>query len=108
LIGDLFEATGADPAYRLLCRQQKTYRARLTPKYWRCGAARPPHRFPYEGAPHIAEMERWTAGYNQTARRHATCLFLVVIGPGSIAPEIQPVLAEHDRMTQAESNLPLA
>jgi len=108
LIDDLFAATGADPAYRLLCRQQKSYRARLTPKHWRCRAARPPHRFPYEGARQIADMESWTAGYNQAARRHATCLFLVAIGPDSIAPEIKQVLAEHDRMTQAESNLPLA
>jgi hypothetical protein len=108
LIDALFAATGADPAYRLLCRQQKTYRARLTPKYWRCGAARPPARFPYESARQIADMEQWTAGYNQATQRHATCLFLVTIGPTVVAPDARPALVEHDRVTRAEINLPLA
>lgn len=108
LIDGLFESTGADPAYRLLCRQQKTFRARLTPKHWRCGAARPPHRFPYEGARQIAAMEKWIAGYNQTAQQHATCLFLMNIGPSRVAPEVKLLLAEHDRSTRAESSLPLA
>lgn len=108
LIEDLLAATGADPAYRLLCRQQESYRARLTPKHWRCGAPRPPHRFPFEDARQTADMERWTASYNQAARGHATCLFLISIGPALVVPEIKPVLAEHDRITQVGSNLPLA
>ena len=32
----VFEALGADPLYRVLCRVQKCFRARLTPKPWRC------------------------------------------------------------------------
>lgn len=34
---DVFEALGADPLYRKLCRTQKCFRARLTPKPWRIG-----------------------------------------------------------------------
>ena len=33
----VFDALGADPLYRQLCKTQKCYRARLTPKPWRCG-----------------------------------------------------------------------
>jgi hypothetical protein len=33
----VFEALGADPLYRKLCKTQKCFRARLTPKPWRCG-----------------------------------------------------------------------
>src|SRR6266545_1040788 len=38
----LMTSFGADPAFVLLCRVQKSFRARLTPKPWRCGAGRPP------------------------------------------------------------------
>ncbi len=34
----VFDALGADPLYRQLCKTQKCFRARLTPKYWRCEA----------------------------------------------------------------------
>ena len=38
----VFEALGADPLYRKLCKAQKCFRARLTPKPWRCGLRRSP------------------------------------------------------------------
>src|SRR5579883_40361 len=36
LAEEVFDALGADPLYQKLCRAQKCYRARLTPKPWRC------------------------------------------------------------------------
>ena len=42
-----FEAVGADPLYRKLCQTQKCFRARLTPKPWRCGVPNPPTRWPF-------------------------------------------------------------
>ena len=33
----ILEAAGSDPAFTHLCRLQKSFRARLTPKFWRCG-----------------------------------------------------------------------
>jgi hypothetical protein len=33
----LMDAVGADAAYKALCRGQHSFRARLTPKSWRCG-----------------------------------------------------------------------
>jgi len=38
----VFDTLGADPPYRRLCRTQKCFLARLTPKPWRCGVAKPP------------------------------------------------------------------
>ena len=35
---ELLEALGSDPLYIRLCRGQHCFRARLTPKPWRCGA----------------------------------------------------------------------
>jgi hypothetical protein len=108
LIAAAMDATGADPDYRRLCRVQKSFRARLTPKPWRCGAPRPPHRFPFADARQTAAMERWLANYQNTAAGHATCLHLLTVGVASVAAAIAPVLAEHDRLTRADVALPLA
>ena len=42
----LMRELGADPAFVQLCRAQKTFRARLTPKPWRCGLQAPSSDFP--------------------------------------------------------------
>jgi hypothetical protein len=108
LVADAMEATGADPDYCRLCRVQKSFRARLTPKPWRCGTDNPPHRFPFSGARKIAAMEKWQAAYARAAYCHATCLHLIDIGTAPVATAIQPLVLEHDRLTHAESSLPLA
>ena len=38
---------GSDPLYLRLCRSQKSFRARLTPKPWRCGHHAPSERWPF-------------------------------------------------------------
>src|SRR5262249_42566958 len=43
----VFEDLQADPLYRKLCTSQKCFRARLTPKPWRCGLRRKPERWPW-------------------------------------------------------------
>lgn len=43
----VFDALGADPLYRPLCKAQKCFRARLTPKPWRCGIHDKPERWPW-------------------------------------------------------------
>src|SRR2546423_6277310 len=43
----VFDAVGADPLYRKLCNTQKCFRARLTPKPWRCGISSKPARWPW-------------------------------------------------------------
>src|SRR5260370_29858202 len=50
---------GCDPAYLQLCRSQKSFRARLTPKPWRCGAARPVGRFPWQSPAEQEQMAAW-------------------------------------------------
>ena len=39
-----FESVSADKHFGLLCKVQKSFRARLTPKPWRCGLKVPPAR----------------------------------------------------------------
>ena len=48
---ELLADFSADPFFVKLCRLQASFRARLTPKPWRCGCALPPASFPREPRP---------------------------------------------------------
>ena len=48
----------ADPAFVMLCRLQKSFRARLTPKPWRIGIPAPPGQHPRDPATQ-AEFGAW-------------------------------------------------
>ena len=62
------KALGADPAFLHLCRIQGSFRARLTPKPWRCGQANPPGSFPREPEAQAAFAE-WLAQYQRVDGR---------------------------------------
>ena len=104
----LFRSLGCDTRYQQLCKVQKSFRARLTPKPWRCGCDNPSVRFPYADASHASQMDRWIASYQQASEQYATCQFLATVGTMPAPPEIAPLIAEHDTRTKATSGLPLA
>lgn len=104
----VFQSLGCDPRYQQLCKVQKSFRARLTPKPWRCGCDNPPVRFPYESDGHAAVMQQWLAGYQQSSAGYATCQFLTTIGSASTTPGMASLITEHDTQTKATSGLPLA
>lgn len=104
----LLEGLGSDELYRKLCAQQACYRARLTPKFWRCGAKRPPHRYPWETAEQEEAYRRWEGEYERITARHATCRLIQTIGEGPMPEEARRVVELHDEMTRCESGLPLA
>ncbi|MDR1280830.1 MAG: hypothetical protein LBK99_08410 [Opitutaceae bacterium] len=103
----------ADKRYATLCRVQKCYRARLTPKYWRC-LWTPPAPPPSEARPrgffarllHAASAPRPVTD----PARFATCRYLETVGspPRVLSPEIDLVLRHHDTVTEAASDKPLA
>lgn len=99
---------GSDPRYRTLCRVQKSFRARLTPKPWRCGTRLPPARYPYGNAKARRAMERWRTKYDTSCRGWATCTFLGSVGSTDVHPEVEPVQRLHDKMTRVGTELPLA
>lgn len=101
-------AMGADPAYVKLCRVRSSFRARLTPKPWRIGLPKPPHRFPFESAAEEGEVADWVRRYDAASQGHATCRFVEVVGSGVVHPEIEPLVRLHDEHTRATSGLPLA
>jgi len=91
-----------------LCRSQQSFRARLTPKPWRCGAGRAPARFPFETQAAEQAFRAWDAGYRERQRRYATCALLGTLGHAEVHPEVRDIVALHDAETRASSGLPLA
>jgi hypothetical protein len=104
----VFEALGADPLYRRLCRTQNCFRARLTPKPWRCDFERPPCRWPWPEAKAEARFKDWETRYQRACRGYATCELTASSGGQQVDPKVQLVLKVHDEATLADSKLDLA
>jgi hypothetical protein len=102
------EEMESDPLYRKLCQTQKCFRARLTPKPWRCGIRSRPARWPWADAKEEKLFHKWDAQYQSYAFNWATCSFLQHIGNPSIHPEVETILKIHDGMTRVDSVLKLA
>lgn len=106
--GKLLEDFAADPFFTKLCRLQASFRARLTPKPWRCGVRLPPGQHPREAPSVQAAHARWLAEYEAASRSKATCVLIESQGPGRALPETQPIVEEHDRACRVGDKLPLA
>ena len=107
-VDEIFDALGADPLYRKLCQTQKCYRARLTPKPWRCGVFSKPTRWPWLDARQEKLFQRWETTYQSFSFNWATCALLSRIGNADVHPEVQPILKIHDGATRVDSSLKLA
>ena len=105
---DVFAALGTDPLYQKLCQTQNCFRARLTPKPWRCGYSAKPPRWPWRDERAKAKFEKWEARCQEKSATWATCAFLRSIGNRDVHPEVQVLLKIHDDTTRAGSKLPLA
>lgn len=105
---ELLEDFAADPFLAKLCRLQASFRARLTPKPWRCGVRLPPGKHPREGPSLQAKQARWLAEYEAAIRSRATCALVETQGPGKTLPESEPIVEEHDRACRVGEQLPLA
>lgn len=103
----LMQAVGADPMFLRLCRGQKSFRARLTPKPWRCGVPNPPDAYPRSSAGAQA-FSAWLQTYSATARQFATCRYLETLGGSPALGKFASLIEYHDAHTQAAEPLPLA
>jgi hypothetical protein len=104
----ILQALGSDPLYVRLCRAQACFRARLTPKPWRCGMAAPPNRYPWENAGAEMRYREWEQRYEQTITPYAVCKFIKAFGPDETHPDVAPVLDLHDDLTGSAAGRPLA
>jgi hypothetical protein len=62
------EFLGADPQYRNLCKAQKSFRARLTPKPWRVGLTAPHLEFPRTTQDKERAAAEWVTGMTERPR----------------------------------------
>jgi len=104
----LLESLGSDPLYVRLCRQQECFRARLTPKPWRCDHFANYVNWPHEADEQRQQFDQWLAAYNKKRTAYATCRLVATLGGEAIHPAIKPVVALHDEWTGCRESLPLA
>ena len=104
----LMNSVGADSQFVRLCALQKTFRARLTPKPWRCGATEPPNQFPRRSADEQHAFGQWLTRYERACRDRATCQFLKHVGPQETHKRLAAIVAFHDRTTKSCEALELA
>lgn len=104
----LMTSVGADDAFVRLCGTQKTFRARLTPKPWRCGTTHPPNQFPRQSPDEQRRFTEWLTQYECACRHRATCRFLAHVGAQEAHERVAPIIEFHDRETRAFKALELA
>jgi hypothetical protein len=105
---ELFQAFGADPLYVTLCSNQESFRARLTPKHWRCGIEKPPTEFPFETAQARTRIDIWKDAYDRGCSGFAACHLVEQIGSESATSENARLIRLHDSASKADSQLQLA
>jgi len=98
----------SDPLYVTLCRAQKCFRARLTPKHWRCDIHTRPPRYPFENLKDEQNHQRWVRFYDETIRQYSVCEFVAELGYGSHHPEVEAVIAVHDAYALKAGKMELA
>jgi hypothetical protein len=100
--GGVLDFVGSDPLYLRLCRNQKSFRARLTPKPWRCGHHAPTERWPFLEKRSAKSFEAWESEYLGRIRDYSVVRLLQRVGGGKIDSAIEPLLALHDQIARAD------
>ena len=103
---------GSDPRYRALCGVQRCFRARLTPKPWRCGVREPVWPWPFRSREHEEAHAAWVRTYERTSQAYAVCELVESRGAAAGDPRVASLVAlvqtEHDRACLRGGNAALA
>lgn len=102
---ELLQRFGSDPLYIRLCRAQECFRARLTPKPWRCGISAPPTRFPFENDRAQSLYRQWEQSYHERTGDRPTCSFVGSMGSTDVHRAVAPIVELHDKWTVGEGEL---
>jgi hypothetical protein len=105
---EVLKSLNSDPLYVRLCRAQECFRARLTPKPWRCGIAAPPSRYPWPTSSAEITQRQWERNYEYATNRYTTCQLVKEIGSQSMHPEVARIVAVHDQYACRGEGLNLA
>lgn len=93
----VLQSLNSDPLYVRLCRAQECFRARLTPKPWRCGVTAPPSRYPWPTSEAELAHRRWERAYEYATHRYTTCQLIKEFGSNSGPSEVARIVEIHDR-----------
>lgn len=93
----------ADWLYRVLCRKQNCYRARLTPKPYRMRHRAHRVHWPRDAEQQTA-LDEWLQTYNEKSQRYAVCKHIDTFG----LDRRDPLVDLHDRRTRSHENIRLA
>jgi hypothetical protein len=95
----LLAELGSDRLYRRLTSNQECFRARLTPKPWRCGCDRPPNRYPWSDEGAERRYRHWERRYAAAAESYGVCELLETCGEAIANGEVAAVIETHDHLT---------
>ncbi|MBN2291203.1 MAG: hypothetical protein JXM70_02185 [Pirellulales bacterium] len=104
LLGEL----KSDWRYRKLTEKQACFRARLTPKPWRCHCKRPPGRYPFDDGGAEEAYHKWLENYEEKSRGYATCHLIESNGRGAGNDVLDTIIEVHDRYSCGASDTELA
>lgn len=104
----ILQSLNSDPLYVTLCRVQECFRARLTPKPWRCGSANPPSRYPWTTAGAELIYRQWERTYGYAADRYTTCQLVKEFGARPMPSDVARIVELHDRYACRGDNFELA
>jgi hypothetical protein len=107
-VGDLFQTLGSDSLYQKLTLKQACFRARLTPKPWRCGCKRPPYDYPRESTEKEQIYARWLQTYESKSQAYGICRLIQTFGVDTQDEIIRDVIKKHDTYACSNSGKPLA
>ncbi len=105
---EMMTSLGCDPLYIKLCREQGSFRARLTPKPWRIHIENPSWRWPFRDDREQRKARKWQEKYQNASSAYGVCRLIKTTGGAGIHPEIAPVLNLHDRMCCSRDDRKLA
>ncbi len=105
---ELMQRTGTDRSFMRLCVAQRSFRARLTPKPWRCDCSLPPGAHPRVDAALRQGFADWVCAYEAASKGYATCRYIETVGSGSPRRQSEELIRVHDRLTRCDDPLPLA
>ncbi len=92
----LLKRLNSDRLYRQLCRSQACFRARLTPKPWRCGSKNPPNTYPRQDEQAEQRYLDWLNQYEQKTKDYAVCRLINELGrSGTVEPALA-IMRLHD------------
>ncbi len=94
----ILNGLNADRLYRSLTQRQKCFRARLTPKPWRCKLPKPPSTFPWEDQNKEGAYRRWEKNYQEGIQAFSTCRLEKEFGQPAGIPEVARIIDYHDAL----------